>query len=44
MRVKVTRNHTQYDVLNIMDLVSKETIVLGKIGGNDLVTESMLKL
>ena len=27
-----------------MGLVSKETIVLGKLGGNDLVTESMIKL
>ena len=27
-----------------MGFVSKETIVLGKLGGNDLVTESMIKL
>lgn len=27
-----------------MGLVSKETIVLGKLGGNDVVTESMIKL
>ena len=27
-----------------MGLVSKETVVLGKLGGNDLATESMIKL
>ena len=37
-------NHIQYNLLNIMGFVSKETIVLGKLGGNDLVTESMIKL
>ena len=27
-----------------MGLASKETVVLGKLGGNDLATESMIKL